>query len=107
MQSVEAASKGSCLLDLVSHKQRPTPSTHCHQPWSTGNIVGLYRFLTRAHRRVTTATADVTPSAAQLREAYTCVKKVTIGTETLNFAAALTAQMEFFNASAKWESVPK
>jgi len=82
------------------------------KPWSTSDVDGVHRFLSRIWRLFTNegqqeaVVTDEEPDADQLRSLHRTIKKVTEDIEGLDFNTAIAAMMEFVNAANKWDGVP-
>ena len=83
------------------------------KPWSTSDVEGVHRFLSRIWRLFTDAgrddavVVDEEPDADQLRVLHRTIKKVTEDIEEMDFNTAIAAMMEFINAANKWDAVPR
>ena len=78
------------------------------KPWNTSGVEGVYRFLKKVWRMITTAEiADVKLSRKQLSVLHTTIMKVTEDTETLNFNTAISQMMIFVNEFGKMKKFPK
>ena len=82
------------------------------KPWSTNDVEGVFRFLNRVWRLLTTedGEADVSeqaPTRNQLRVLHSTIQKVTDDIDTLSFNTAIAKMMEFVNAANKWDQVPR
>jgi leucyl-tRNA synthetase len=85
------------------------------KPWSTKDVDGVYRFLSRVWRLVIdeesgeldATLVDEDPSKEQLKILHECIKKVTVDIEELSFNTAISAMMIFVNEANKWDERPK
>jgi leucyl-tRNA synthetase len=87
------------------------------KPWSTKNVEGVYRFLSRAWRmivddpaetmRLNPAVTEVPPEKETLRVLHRTIQKVTEDTEALRFNTAISAMMEFVNHVTKLDPRPR
>jgi leucyl-tRNA synthetase len=83
------------------------------KPWSTSDVEGVHRFLSRIWRLFTeegrddAVVVDEEPDADQLRVLHRTIKKVTEDIEEMDFNTAIAAMMEFVNAANKWDAVPR
>eukprot|EP00898_Chlorokybus_atmophyticus_P005617 jgi/Chlat1/6056/Chrsp4S06336 len=76
--------------------------------WSTRGVEGVHRFLARAWRLITElGLTDDAPTNEQLRVLHTTIQRVTEDTEEMRFNTAISAMMEFINASYKWDTRPR
>jgi leucyl-tRNA synthetase len=68
------------------------------KPWNTKGVEGVFRFLKRSHRMITTQTLVVEPLAdEELRILHGTIKKVTDDLESMNFNTAISQMMIFIN----------
>ncbi|GAA5520410.1 leucine--tRNA ligase [Aliifodinibius salicampi] len=85
------------------------------KPWSTKDVDGVYRFLSRVWRLIideksgelNESVQDTEPSKEQLKALHKCIKKVTEDVEDLSFNTAISAMMIFINEANKWDEHPK
>ncbi len=86
------------------------------KPWSTKNVEGVYRFLTRAWRLIVDegerlqlhpAIQDTQPDRETLRVMHRTIQKVTEDTELHRFNTAISAMMEFVNHVTKLDVRPR
>jgi leucyl-tRNA synthetase len=69
------------------------------KPWNTQGVEGVYRFLKRSHRMITTQPiTDVPMEREPLRMLHATIKKVTDDLETLGFNTAISQMMICLNA---------
>jgi len=78
------------------------------KPWSMAGVSGVFKFLDRSWRTLAEGTvSDIEANPDQLRILHSTIKRVTEAIETLRFNVGIAAMMEFVNAAAKWDAVPK
>jgi leucyl-tRNA synthetase len=87
------------------------------KPWSTKNVEGVYRFLSRVWRlaiddsaeavKLSPAVTDGEPDMETLRELHRTIKKVTEDTDGMRFNTAISAMMEFTNHLTKQPTRPR
>ncbi len=85
------------------------------KPWSTRSVEGVHRFLARAYRlmvdkesgEISAQIVDRDATQEQLRVLHATIKKVGEDIEGLRFNTAISAMMEFVNATIKWEHIPR
>lgn len=85
------------------------------KPWSTQDVDGVYRFLSRVWRLIideksgelNETVENTEPSKEQLKVLHKCIKKVTEDVEDLSFNTAISAMMIFINEANKWDKHPK
>jgi len=79
------------------------------KPWNTKGVEGVYRFLKRSHRMITTQPLNAAPmDREQLRLLHATIKKVTDDLETLGFNTAISQLMIFLNAfSGEGKPLPR
>ena len=78
------------------------------KPWNMNGVSGVFKFLERAHRLVTTTEiGDAAPDADQLFAQHDMIKRVTEAIETLRFNVGIAAMMEFVNTATKWTALPR
>ncbi|HLR25409.1 MAG TPA: leucine--tRNA ligase [Fodinibius sp.] len=84
------------------------------KPWSTKDVDGVYRFLSRVWRlmvnedsgSLNSSVVDEEPTKEQLKTLHECIQKVTEDIEGLSFNTAISAMMIFINEAYKWEQHP-
>ena len=77
------------------------------KPWNTAGVEGVYRFLKKAWRMITTAEiVDIKLERKQLTLLHSTIKKVTEDTESLNFNTAISQMMIFVNEFSKLKKLP-
>jgi leucyl-tRNA synthetase len=86
------------------------------KPWSTKNVEGVYRFLTRAWRLIVDdgeefklhpAVTDAQPDRDTLRVLHQTIQKVTKDTDALSFNTAIAEMMKFVNHMTGLEVRPR
>ena len=84
------------------------------KPWSTKDVDGVYRFLSRIWRlvidtesgKLNNSIVDEKASKKQLKALHECIQKVTDDIEELSFNTAISAMMIFVNEAYKWKKQP-
>lgn len=74
------------------------------KPWSTNSVVGVYRFLNRVYRLVTSESGNIVSDAEVhpvRRKLHQTIKKVSADIPELKFNTAIAAMMELVNV---WEA---
>jgi len=79
------------------------------KPWNTKGVEGVFRFLKRSHRMITSQPiTDAPMDAESLRLLHATIKKVTEDLETLGFNTAISQLMIFLNAfSGEGKPLPR
>ena len=77
------------------------------KPWSTRDIVGSKRFLSRVWALLEKPVTDDAPDAAVLRVQHRLVKKVTEDSQTLRFNTAISAMMIALNELGSLPALPR
>ena len=78
------------------------------KPWNTTGVEGVFRFLKRAYRTITSAKLTDAPMSGDLeRTMHATIKKVTNDLETFGFNTAISALMVCLNDMAKMETLPR
>ncbi len=71
------------------------------KPWNTKGVEGVFRFLKRSHRMITSQELTDEPLNQELLHLlHTTIKKVTDDLESLNFNTAISQMMIFINSFA-------
>ena len=75
------------------------------KPWSTKGLVGVFRFLDRVWRLSQRELTDEQPPEPLVRLLHRTIKKVSLGTEHLEFNTAISQMMIFVNELFKEEKL--
>ncbi len=77
------------------------------KPWSTNGLMGVHRFLDRIWRISERPISDAEAPEALVKLLHKTIKKVSLGTEALEFNTAIAQMMIFINEAFKEETVPR
>ncbi|KAK9868559.1 hypothetical protein WJX84_010001 [Apatococcus fuscideae] len=97
------ASHGADSLRLFEMFLGPLQDT---KVWQSKGVEGVYRFLMRAWRLISSGVSSDQPSKDQLRLLHATIKRVTEDTEEMRFNTAISGMMEFVNGAQKWKGLP-
>lgn len=77
------------------------------KPWQTKGLVGVHRFLNRVWRLAEGPLTDEEPPARMKKLLHQTIKKVSQGTDKLEFNTAISQMMIFINEAFKLKTLPR